>query len=171
MKLNESGHADSFARDHLPPAEQWPTLEFTTPELQYPQRLNAAAELIDRAVECYGPDRTALITPDGERWSYGLLLQRSNQIAQVLTEDLGLQTGNRVLLRAPNAPWTVAAWLGILKAGAIAVTTFAALRARELEPVVAKTQTRLALVDHRFTAEVSEIEGLQVLAFGSERRR
>ena len=83
-------------------------------------------------------------------WTYGELRDRANQVAQVLTEDLGLVPGNRVLLRSPNNPWTVAAWLGVLKAGGIVVTTMAALRARELGPIVERTQPSIALVDHRF---------------------
>ena len=41
--LSPSAYVDTFARDNLPPAELWPTLEFTTPELQFPDRLNAGA--------------------------------------------------------------------------------------------------------------------------------
>ena len=52
-------------------------------------------------------------------WTYGELQRRANQVAQVLVEDLGLVPGNRVLLRSPNNPWTVAAWLGVLKAGGV----------------------------------------------------
>lgn len=168
MQLTPSAYADSFARDHLPAADDWPTLEFTTPELQYPERLNAAADLIDDSASAFGPDRTALVTPGGEVWSYGLLKRRSNQVAQVLSEDMGLVSGNRVLLRAANSPWTVAAWLGILKAGGIVVTTFAGLRMRELRPVVEKTKPKLALVDHDVVAGVPEL-GLPVLTIGADR--
>src|SRR5687767_5606238 len=97
---------DTFARDHLPPAALWPTIEFTTPELSYPDRLNAATELIDVPVAKYGADRPALRAPSGEIWSYGELRTRVNQIAQVLIEDFGLVAGQRVLLRSPNNPWT-----------------------------------------------------------------
>ena len=145
---------DTFARDHLPPPALWPTIEFTTPELQYPVRLNAATELIDAAVARFGPDRPALRTPAGEVWSYGELLTRANQVAHVLTEDFGLVAGQRVLLRSPNNPWTVAAWLGVLKAGGVVVATMAALRARELTPVIERTRPSLALVDPRFADEV-----------------
>ncbi|MDU0314033.1 AMP-binding protein [Phycicoccus sp. M110.8] len=155
--LSPSGHVDTFARDHLPPAEQWPVLEFTTPDLQYPERLNAAVELLDETIRTHGPDRPALRTPDGTVWTYGELLTRTNQVAAVLTEDLGLVPGNRVLLRAPNTPWTVAAWLGTLKAGGVVVTTMAALRARELGPIVEKTQPSVALVDHRFVEDVHAV--------------
>lgn len=154
MVLSPSAHADTFARDHLPPVEQWPTLEFTLPELKYPDSLNAAAALIDDAVERFGPDRPALLTPDGTRWTYGELQTRANQVAQVLTEDLGLVPGNRVLLRSPNNPWTVAAWLGVLKAGGVVVTTMHALRAAEIAQIIERTLPSVALVDHRFADDL-----------------
>jgi 2-aminobenzoate-CoA ligase len=171
MTLSSSAHVDTFARDHLPPARLWPTLEFATELLRYPDRLNAATELIDVPVATFGPDRPALRTPDGDVWTYGRLQRRANQIAHVLVEDLGLVPGNRVLLRSPNNPWTVAAWLGILKAGGIAVTTMSAIRARELAPIVEKTRLRLALVDHRFLEDVVAVRqtlvpDLRVVAYG-----
>ena len=147
-------------------------LEFSTPELQYPERLNAAAELIDVAVARFGADRPALRTPAGDVWSYGELQRRANQVAQVLVEDLGMAPGNRVLLRSPNNPWTVAAWLGVLKAGGIAATTFSALRGRELVPIVSKAKPTIALVDHRFVADVEELRevapDLRIVAFGGD---
>lgn len=155
--LTPSGYQDTFARDQLPPAEQWPVLEFTTDLLQYPDRLNAATALIDEPAATW-PDRVALRTPAGEAWTYSQLLTRANQVARVLTNDLGLVTGSRVLLRSPNNPWAVATWLGILKAGGVAVVTFASLRARELAPIIEKTRPTIALVDHRFTEDVESLQ-------------
>jgi 2-aminobenzoate-CoA ligase len=171
--LEPSAYTDTFARDHLPPDGLWPTLEFTTPELQYPARLNAATELLDAAVDRHGADRPAVRATDGTVWTYGDLQRRANQVAAVLTEDLGLEPGNRVLLRSPNNPWTVAAWLGTLKAGGVVVTTMAALRARELGPIVEKTRPVVALVDHRFTEEVETVRdtvagGLVVVPYGGD---
>ncbi|MFI6094762.1 AMP-binding protein [Lentzea sp. NPDC051213] len=157
--------SDTFARDHLPPTRLWPTIEFTTPELNYPARLNAATELIDVPMSTFGPGRPALRTPDGEIWSYGKLWTRANQVAQVLTEDLGLLPGHRVLLRSPNNPWTVAAWLGVLKAGGVVVTTMAALRTRELTPIVERTCPSIALVDQRFTEDVRAFQSLTVVDY------
>lgn len=174
--LSPSGYVDSFARDRLPPVEQWPVLEFTTESLQYPDGVNAGAELIDNAVDAFGTERPAIRTPDGLLWTYGDLLNRTNQVAQVLTEDLGLVPGNRVLLRSPNNPWMVAAWLGVLKAGGIVVTTMAALRSRELTPIVEKTRPTFALVDHRFLDDVAAVasaeddpaQALRIVAFGGD---
>ncbi len=169
--LSPSAHVDTFTRDHLPPPELWPVIEFTTPELAYPGRLNAAAALVDVPAEALGAGRAALRTPHGETWTYGELRTRANQVAQVLTEDLGLVAGQRVLLRSPNNPWTVAAWLGVLKAGGVAVTTMAALRARELGPIAERTQPCVALVDHRFAEDARVVRdtvlpSMTVIAYG-----
>lgn len=168
MIMMPSAHVDTFTRDHLPPAETWPALEFTLPELQYPERLNAAAVLIDDAVDTFGADRPALRTPDGAVWTYGQLQARSNQVAQVLTEDLGVVPGNRVLLRGPNNPWIVAAWLGVLKAGAVVVTTMPMLRSSEVSTLIQLTKPVAAISDYRFVDELGIAAGddLTVLTYG-----
>ena len=155
MSMTPSAHVDTFTRDHLPPADTWPALEFTLPELQYPERLNAAVALIDNAVAEHGADRPALRTPDGTVWTYGELQQRANQVAQVLTEDLGVLPGNRVLLRGPNNPWIVAAWLGVLKAGAVVVTTMPMLRSGEVATLIQLTKPVVAICDDRFVDELA----------------
>lgn len=153
MELSPSAHADTFCRDRLPPFDLWPELHFDLPELDYPDRLNCAHSLLDDAVERWGPDRPCLLTTD-ERWTYGELLRRANQVAQVLTEDLGLLPGNRVLLRGPNNPWLVAAWFGVLKAGGVAVTTVPLLRAAELAALCEISRPTVALCDHRYLGEL-----------------
>ncbi len=175
MEFSPSAYPDTFARDHLPPAGLWPALEFTAGLPRYPGRLNAAAELIDVPAARW-PARPALRTPGGITWTYAELRAKANQVARVLTEDLGLMPGNRVLLRSPNNPWTVACWLGILKAGGIAVTTFAALRARELTPIVEKTRPAIAIVDHCLAGDVEAVREavapeLVVVPFGGEGER
>lgn len=166
--MQPSAHVDTFTRDHLPPADTWPALEFTLPELQYPETLNAAAVLIDGAVEQYGADRPALHVPGGPTWTYGELQLRAAQVAQVLTEDLGVLPGNRVLLRGPNNPWLVAAWLGVLKAGAVVVTTMPMLRSSEIATLIGLTKPVVAISDHRFTDELAAAAGenVAVLSYG-----
>lgn len=173
MTLSPSAYADTFARDHLPPHDRWPTLEFTTDLLRYPARVNAASAIVDASIARFGPGRPALRTPAGEVWTYGELRLRANQIAQVLVDDFDLLPGNRVLLRSPNNPWAVAAWLGVLKAGGIVVTTFAALRARELTPIATKTKPGIALVDHRYVDDVETLRDtvapeLRIVVFGGD---
>nr|WP_272928640.1 AMP-binding protein [Leucobacter luti] len=157
MKLSPSAHVDTFARDALPPFDTWPTFEFTLPELNYPDRLNAAEALIDAAVERFGPDRPALLVPDGEPWSYGELQRRADQFARVLTDAHGIVPGNRVVLRMLNSPWTVACWLGILKAGAVVVTTMTAWKAHEFGNVAERVRPTLMVIDHDALADVAPV--------------
>ena len=151
--LGPSAHVDTFARDNLPPAEQWPDLLLDRPELQYPEYLNAAVELTDRLVEKGFGDRTALIG-NGRRRTYKELTDWSNRLAHALVEDFGVKPGHRVLLRSGNNPAMVAAWLAVTKAGAVAVNTMPLLRAGELAKIVDKAQVSLALCDSRIADEL-----------------
>src|SRR5260221_9794367 len=151
--MGSTAHIDSFARDNLPPRGQWPELIFDLPELRYPGRLNCATELLDRAPERGWARRVALRFPEGEL-SYAELLEQSNRIARVLTEDMGLATGNRVLLRGANSPWMAACWFAVMKAGGVAVATMPLLRAKELTEIILKARVTHALCDRRHDAEL-----------------
>ena len=167
MQLSPSAHTDTFTRDNLPPFDQWPEFIFDLPELKYPERLNCAVELLDRTIERYGADRPCLLTPS-ETWTYGDLLRRANQIARVLVEDCGLVPGNRVLLRAPNNPWLVACWFGVLKAGGVVVTTMPLLRESELRTIGEIAKINLSLVDHRFVDALAAADIAPYLVFGGD---
>jgi 2-aminobenzoate-CoA ligase len=145
--LHPSAYADGFARAHLPPREQWPDLVFDATTSAYPPRLNAAAALLDAAVDRGQGDRTALIGQQGAL-TYAQLLARANQLARVIRDDWQLPTGSRILLRGENSPDLALAWLAVLKAGCIAVTTMPLLRARELTVIVEKAQVTAALCQH-----------------------
>ena len=154
-----TAHVDTFARDNLPPRAAWP--DFVNLErLGYAPRLNCAVELLDRAVEEGDGDRPVLIAP-GLEWSYRELQAQADRIARVLSQDLGLVPGERVLLRAPNNPWMVACWFGVVKAGGIAVATMPLLRAPELEKIIAKARVRLALCDARLLDELARAQRAQ----------
>jgi 2-aminobenzoate-CoA ligase len=156
MKLTPSAHIDTFCRDNLPPADQWPDLEFTLPDLAYPDRLNCAHTLLADTIAAHGADRPCLLPQDEAEpaWSYADLARAAGQIAAVLTDDLGLVPGNRVLLRGPNNPWLVACWFGVLLAGGVAVATMPLLRSAELTAICDIAQVKLALCDDRFTDEL-----------------
>jgi 2-aminobenzoate-CoA ligase len=149
----ETGHVDTFARDNLPPRRDWPELRFDLPELRHPERMNCAAELLDGALARGWRDRVAIRAADGQ-CTYGELLAQANRIARVLVEDMGLQPGNRVLLRGPNNPMMAACWFGVFKAGGIVVGTMPLLRAKELTEIVAKARVTHALCDKRLEAEL-----------------
>ncbi|MBX3620437.1 MAG: AMP-binding protein [Rhizobacter sp.] len=149
-----TAHLDTFARDRLPPADQWPELIFESDELRFPERVNCGAELLDRHVAAGRGDRVCLREPGGLAWTYAELLAQSNRIAHVLTREMGLVPGNRVLLRAPNNAMLVACWFAVVRAGGIAVGTMPLLRAKELGQVIAKAEISHALCDASLQEEL-----------------
>lgn len=149
--LGPSVHVDTFARDNLPPAGEWP--DFLLDGFDYPDRLNCAVELTDRMVDRGFGDRTALIG-NGRRRTYKELADWTNRLARALTENYGVVPGNRILIRSPNNPAMVACWLAATKAGAVVVNTMPMLRAGELAKIVDKAEIALALCDTRIKDEL-----------------
>ena len=150
-----TAHEDTFAADRLPPKGLLPDFDFSaTPELSaYTDYMNIATELLDDAVN-KGFKNNYVVHLGDVSWTYSELLDRSNRIAEVLTEDCGLVTGNRVLLRAPNTPMLLACWFGVLKAGGICVTTMPMLRARELQVSIDRANVSIALCDINLAEEM-----------------
>jgi 2-aminobenzoate-CoA ligase len=142
---------DRFVEERLPPSDQLPEFRFDLPELQYPERLNAAGELLKGGA----PDALAIVNPQG-RWTYAELGDFSGRIARWLVEELGLIPGNRVLLRGPNNYTMFAAWLGILKAGGVVVATMPLLRPGEIATVIDRGEISHAIVDSRFIGDFRE---------------
>ena len=152
--MSLSAHVDTFARDRLPPPELQPEFLFELPELQFPERLNCATELLDRRVERGEGERLCIQAPGGVRWTYRDLQAHANRIARVLVEDMGLVPGNRVLLRSPNNPMLAACWFAVMKAGGIAVATMPLLRAKELVQIIDKAEISHALADRTLADEL-----------------
>jgi 2-aminobenzoate-CoA ligase len=171
LELSPSAHHDTFARDHLPPADQWPRLLLDAPGTRYPDRLNCGAELLDATIERYGGDRPVFRDgTSGAVWTYDELRGRVNRIARVLTEDLGVVPGNRVLLRGPTTPWLAACWLAVMKTGAVAVTVLAQQRSQELATMCEIARVSHALCDVRAVDALvkAEIPGLRVTTYGGD---
>lgn len=160
--LGPSGHSDTFARDSLPPPEDWPQIDLSG--FDYPDWLNAGAELTDHMVDRGFGDRIALIG-NGRARTYKELTDWTNRLAHALVEDYGVKPGNRVLIRSANNPAMVACWLAATKAGAVVVNTMPMLRAGELTKVIDKAQVSHALCDTRLMDE------LVAAAKGSEHLR
>ena len=139
---------DTFVEDRLPPPDLLPEFRFDLPELKYPERLNAAAELLRGGA----PEALAVINDHG-RWSYAELDHFSGRIARLLVEEEKLIPGNRVLLRGPNTYTMFAAWLGVLKAAGVVVATMPLLRPGEIATVIARAHISHVIVDSRFIGD------------------
>jgi 2-aminobenzoate-CoA ligase len=173
MALRPSLHRDGFARENLPPEDQWPVFEFSLPQLHLSDPFNCGQWLLDDALAESAPEKPAIFEGDTV-WSYGELAAQTNRLCHVLTEDLGIVSGNRVLLRGGNSALMFAAWLAVMKTGAIAVSTMPMLRARELQQIAAKANIALAICADELTGELEEIRQTSplqhIVSYGGTKR-
>jgi 2-aminobenzoate-CoA ligase len=130
--------------DALPPADRMPDRVYTLPELRYPPTLNVAAELLDRNAEGDGGGRPAIYAGP-HVITYAALATDVNRLCHGL-QTLGVSRGDRVLLRLPNVPEFIVAWLACQKLGVVTVGTMPMLRARELAYIANDAGTTTALV-------------------------
>ena len=142
----QSVQTDRFVHDRLPPPEQRADMRYDLPEFAVEAEANLVDVLLGQIVARGLSDRPFLRS-DKITLSYADAAERINRIAQVLTEDFALVPGNRVLLRGGNSIGMALAWLGVVKAGLVAVATMPLLRAKELAEIIKKAQPLLALCD------------------------
>ena len=158
QELAPSSHIDTFTRDRLPPKDHWPVFVFDRPEVQYPEQLNCVQALLDDHVAHGRGDRMAVRGLDATGpmgWTYAQLQAKVNQIAHVLVHDMGLKSGERLLLRGGNSPMMAACFLAALKAGLVVVPTMPLLRAAELKQILVKAQVKAALCDSILAEELA----------------
>lgn len=86
------------------------------------------------------PERPALLF-EGDAWSYAALDAQASRAAAALAR-LGIGRGDRVAIWLPNLPEWVFAYLGALKAGAVAVSLNASLRGEEAAFILADSGAR-----------------------------
>jgi 2-aminobenzoate-CoA ligase len=146
---------DNFAQIHLPSLELQPEYTFLDlPIFQQPEQLNCVEKLLDSHIK-EGRGNAICIRTFEETWTYQDLFEKANQIAHVLVEDLGLQSGNRVLLRSANNPMMVACWFAVLKAGGIVVATMPLLRAKEITTIIDCAEISHAFCDSDLAEEMN----------------
>ncbi|MCB0443442.1 MAG: AMP-binding protein, partial [Flavobacterium sp.] len=110
-------YTDNFAHNSLPSIDLQPTYLKGKHETEL---LNCVECLLDVHIQ-NGHGNAPCLRTFEETWTYYDLYEKANQMAHVLIDDLGLQSGNRVLLRSANNPMMVACWFAVLKAGGIVV--------------------------------------------------
>ncbi|SDQ32205.1 AMP-binding protein [Pseudovibrio sp. Tun.PSC04-5.I4] len=153
--LLETGHFDGFVNSNTPTPELQP--EFNVDLYPYQKKLNVGVELADALVERGFGEHSALVG-SSETISYQQLCDLSNQIARVLSEDFGIVSGNRVMIRSRNCPMMVACFLAILKVGAVAFNTIALMRAKELSILVDKAKVDLVLCQKGLEEELNLLD-------------
>jgi fatty-acyl-CoA synthase len=106
-------------------------------------------ELLTRAVAQYG-EREALVSKhQGIRWTYAQLYVEVDRLARALLV-LGVRTGDRVALCAPNQAEWIVTQLATASIGAVLVSLNPAYRAAELQFALDKTEAMTLIIANRF---------------------
>jgi acyl-coenzyme A synthetase/AMP-(fatty) acid ligase len=122
----------------------------------YPPRLNIFAEIIDRHVAEGRGDNAALWWSNG-RWTFCELQAETSKFAAGL-RSLGLQRGDRVILRSRNSARSVVAILATLKLGYVPVLTNSLLTETELDYILDNSDAKVALVADAFAAPLRSLQ-------------
>jgi 2-aminobenzoate-CoA ligase len=135
----------------LPPRELWPERACDLPHVRYSTDLNLSVELVDRHLPACA-DHCAVVAPD-RRLTYAELSARIAHAGHRL-RHAGARAGDRVLIRLPNGAALVTAWLAVQRIGAIAVTTSASLRARELAAIIDDAEPSVSITASHVATEL-----------------
>jgi fatty-acyl-CoA synthase len=104
------------------------------------------------AAERY-PNKPAVIFC-GSTLTYAALLARVEALAGYLVQRLGVQRGDRVLLMSQNCPQYVAAYYGIMRAGAVVVPVNAMCTQSEIRYYLQDSGARVAMVAQELLPQV-----------------
>lgn len=124
-------------------------IDIVVPELTLPAFLQRAAS--------HHPRRSALRYL-GTSITYEVLDEAASRFAGALV-SLGVQRGDRVALHLPDSPELVAALLGVLRAGAVALPTDPALDAEDAIRLWARGGVRVAVIDAAGFAGLASASG------------
>ncbi|MBI5108122.1 MAG: benzoate-CoA ligase family protein [Rhodocyclales bacterium] len=110
--------------------------------------MNAADEIIGRPLKQGLADHTAILCAE-RAMSFGQLDADINRCGNALRAQ-GVQRGDRVLFLMDDSPELVAAYLGTLRLGAVAVALNVRLAARDLSYIIEHSECRVICVDAHF---------------------
>lgn len=119
---------------------------------ELPASFNIAAACVDRLVEDGEGDRTAILFGD-QSISYQDLQGQVDRLGNGL-KSLGLERGDRFLIRLAGAVEFYVAFLAGLKIGAVAIPTPELLRERELRHIMTVSDVRVVITSDRLAGPI-----------------
>jgi 2-aminobenzoate-CoA ligase len=143
-----------------PPRQLWPEKIYNLPELSYSATFNACYELLDSNLALGRGSAPAIYS--GESFiSYTQLADEVMKIAGALRQR-GVQPGEAVLIRLLNRPSFIAAFLAVLRIGAVALPTAPLLRHREIDAIVHSADPVLLISETDLWDEIEKMGTLRI---------
>ncbi|GGC66412.1 acyl-CoA synthetase [Haloferax sulfurifontis] len=131
-----------------------PNLVHALPELHYPEHVNVVTELVDRHVSEGRGDNVAIRFED-EEMTYAELQRQVNRLGNGLV-NLGVEPGDRVVVRFTNRPEAIVSCLAAQKIGAVALPSMKLLRAAELVHIINNAEASTVVVYDALLDEIDE---------------
>jgi acyl-coenzyme A synthetase/AMP-(fatty) acid ligase len=124
-------------------------------KLDIPEKLNMGRLIVDYWAENGRADDVAIYHLDG-RITYGTLKQLSDKFAGGI-QKLGLTKGTRYVIRTPNMPEYMVAFLGGQKVGAVPIPTNTMLREYELEHIINNSESVAVVTTPQYVGAIENI--------------
>jgi benzoate-CoA ligase len=113
--------------------------------LDFPERYNAAADLLDSNLEAGRAAKTAIRTASGTDLTYAEVAQGANRVGNALHE-LGIEQENRVLMALLDTPEFATTFFGAIKIGAIPIPVNTSLKPQDFAYFLNDSRAKVAVV-------------------------
>jgi 2-aminobenzoate-CoA ligase len=138
--------------EFLPPEELRPKRIYALDEFKnIPQKFNSTEVLVDQNVAKYG-DKVAVYFDD-QRITYKQLQASVNRVANGL-KKLGVEEGDRVMMRMPNITPVIVCNFAIIKIGAVSLPTSVLFARTEIAHVANLAEAKVLIVAAAMLGEV-----------------
>jgi acetyl-CoA synthetase len=128
---------------------------------EIPKTYNIGADVIDRHAASKNRNKIALYWENAagatERYTFGDLKVLTNKFGNAL-KQLGLQKGDRFLIRLPNIPAFQVSFLGGVKIGAVPIPSSVMFREHEVEYRVNDSGAKAVITTPKFAKEVHAVQ-------------
>ncbi|GAB4368942.1 MAG: acyl-CoA synthetase [Deltaproteobacteria bacterium] len=139
---------------YLPPPELRPRRIYALDEFKnIPQKFNSTEVLLDQTAAKYG-DKVAVYFED-QRITYKQLQASVNRVANGL-KKLGVEEGDRVMMRLPNIPPAIVCNFAIIKIGGVSLPTSALFARTEIAHVANLAEAKVLIVAEAMMEEVEK---------------
>ncbi|KPI93922.1 PREDICTED: long-chain fatty acid transport protein 4-like [Papilio xuthus] len=119
------------------------------------QNATVAELFTQRALRC--PDAPCFIVVDDRTWTFKQMAEKSNQVARVMQEHVGLKRGDVVCVFMPNCGEYVWSWLGMAKVGAVSALINSNLRHKPLLHCIQVAKAKAIIFSDSLAGAIDEV--------------
>ena len=157
MLFEKTGPTDGFKMNHL---DRYLTQDESGNQWNIPEFFNIANECVTQHAKSERADNIALIVEDDlagtKELTYAQLESQSGKFVTLLS-NLGINSGDRVLIRLPNSTDYPESFFGCLKHGAVAVPTSTLLAASEVSYLAKDSGAKVLITAKSMWSELKSI--------------